>query len=52
VTLYSNHYGARLAIVDWCVYTALAVTLVSGAEYVVRMSRGVADGAPAESPPA
>jgi phosphatidylglycerophosphate synthase len=40
VALYANYRGVRLAIVDWCVYIALAITLVSGAEYVVRMTRG------------
>jgi cardiolipin synthase len=45
VALYANYYGTRLAIVDWCVYTALAMTLVSGAEYVVRISRGSAEAA-------
>ena len=43
VALYANYRGVRLAIVDWCVYTSLAITLVSGAEYVVRMSRGTPD---------
>ena len=51
VTLYANHYGARLAIVDWCVYSALAITLVSGAEYVVRMSRGLPEAHAESGPP-
>ncbi len=43
VTLYANYAGSRLPIVDWCVYTALAVTLVSGGEYVVRITKGEPD---------
>jgi cardiolipin synthase len=38
--LYANYAGMRLPIVDWCVYSALAITLVSGAEYVVLITKG------------
>ena len=48
VTLFSNHYGARLALVDWCVYASLAITLVSGFEYVVLLTRGATDPPEAE----
>ena len=48
VTLYANYYGARLAIVDACVYASLAITLVSGAEYVMLISRGA--GEPGDGP--
>jgi cardiolipin synthase len=43
VTLYANFHGARLAIVDWCVYGSLAITLVSGTEYIVLISRGATE---------
>jgi cardiolipin synthase (CMP-forming) len=39
--LYANYHGARLAIVDWCVYTSLAITLASGFQYAVHMVKGV-----------
>jgi hypothetical protein len=37
--LYANYHGEPLALVDWCIYAALAITLLSGADYVYRMMR-------------
>jgi len=39
-TLFANYVGERLALVDWCIYTALVVTLASGLHYAVLMVRG------------
>ena len=38
--LYANFRGEPLALVDWCVYTALAITLASGLQYAAQMVRG------------
>jgi len=44
VTLYLNYLGEVSRVVDACVYASLGVTLVSAADYVVRMTRpGPAD---------
>jgi len=43
VTLYANYRGQVMPLVDWCVYTALAITLVSAADYVYRMTRPASD---------
>jgi phosphatidylglycerophosphate synthase len=40
VTLYANYQGTGLRIVQTCVYLSLAITLLSGFEYLYRMSRG------------
>jgi phosphatidylglycerophosphate synthase len=40
VTLYANYQGSGLALVQMCVYLSLAITLLSGFEYLYRMSRG------------
>ncbi|MEO7190611.1 MAG: CDP-alcohol phosphatidyltransferase family protein [Vicinamibacterales bacterium] len=40
-TLYANFVGERIRLVDWCVYTALAITLASAAQYAVHIARGV-----------
>jgi cardiolipin synthase len=39
--LYANYRGVPLAVVDWCVYTALAITLASGLQYAAQMVRGI-----------
>jgi cardiolipin synthase len=39
VTLYANYNVAALPLVDVCVYLTLAITLVSGFEYLYRMTR-------------
>jgi cardiolipin synthase (CMP-forming) len=41
VALYANFLGYDLPAVGWCVYAALVVTLLSGAEYVREISRGL-----------
>ena len=38
--LYANYRGEPLALVDWCVYAALTITLASGLQYAVQMVRG------------
>ena len=43
VTLYANFEGEALAIVSICVYVSLGLTLVSGLQYAVRMTRGAPD---------
>ena len=40
VTLYANYSADALPLVDVCVYLTLAITLVSGFEYLYRMTRG------------
>ena len=40
VTLYANYQGSGLALVQACVYLSLAITLLSGFEYLYKMSRG------------
>jgi hypothetical protein len=40
VTLWANYQGSGLALVQLCVYASLAITLLSGFEYLYRMSRG------------
>ena len=39
--LYANVQGRHLAVVDWCVFASLAMTLASGLQYAVHMVRGV-----------
>jgi cardiolipin synthase len=39
--LYANYRGEPLVLVDWCVYTALAITLASGLQYAAQMVRGI-----------
>jgi len=39
VTLYANYQGSGLRIVQTCIYLSLAITLLSGFEYLYRMSR-------------
>jgi cardiolipin synthase len=49
--LYANYHGEPLVLVDWCVYTALAITLASGLQYAVQMVRGISvDEKPQASP--
>jgi len=43
VALYGNYRGVHLALVNWCVYLALATTLASGVQYVVQIARGIGD---------
>jgi len=38
-TLYANYLNERSAIVDVCVYASLVITLVSGAQYALRVIR-------------
>lgn len=39
--LYANYTGMRLAVVEWCVYASLFITLASGMHYVVMIFRGI-----------
>ena len=39
--LYANYAGGLLLLVDACVYTSLAITLASGAQYARQIARGV-----------
>lgn len=41
VALYANFRGEHLALLDWCVYAALAITLASGFQYAVHIVRGI-----------
>jgi cardiolipin synthase len=41
VTLYFNYLGRASGIVTACVYTSLVITLLSGFEYVLKLTRGV-----------
>ena len=43
VTLYFNYLGRESAVVAACVYTSLVITLLSGFEYVLRMTRGLTE---------
>ena len=44
VTLYANYNAAAAPLVSICVYLTLAITLISGFEYLYRMTRKVPDG--------
>jgi cardiolipin synthase len=48
VTLYANYDLRALPFVDVCVYATLAITLLSGFEYLYRMTRRAPD---ADTPP-
>jgi cardiolipin synthase len=39
VTLYANYRGEVMPLVDWCVYAALVITLLSTADYARRMTK-------------
>ena len=41
IALYANYAGARLPILQWAIYTSLAITLLSGTQYAVHIARGV-----------
>ena len=41
ITLYANFVGERLPIVDFAIYTSLAITLASGTQYAIYIARGV-----------
>ncbi len=41
VALYANYRGQQLPVVDWCAYAALGMTLASGTQYIVQISRGL-----------
>ena len=43
VTLYANYLGRELPAVSWCVYASLVITLLSGFEYVLRVTRGLTE---------
>ena len=46
VALYGNYRGEALVLVDFCAYAALAITLVSGFHYTLKVMRpGPDDGA-------
>lgn len=45
VALYANYLGERLVLVTWFSYAALAVTLASGIQYLVQMTRRPAEAA-------
>jgi cardiolipin synthase (CMP-forming) len=40
VALYANVLGRELALVTWCVWLTLVITLASATQYVVQMARG------------
>jgi cardiolipin synthase len=42
VALYANFRGTPLALVTWCVYLSLVLTLASSAQYVVQVAHGYA----------
>jgi len=44
VTLYANYSAKALPLVDICVYLTLAITLISGFEYLYRMTRRPPEG--------
>jgi cardiolipin synthase (CMP-forming) len=43
VALYANVRGERMVLVDWFGYAALVVTLASGIQYVLHMTRGTTE---------
>ncbi|MEO8482916.1 MAG: CDP-alcohol phosphatidyltransferase family protein [Acidobacteriota bacterium] len=43
VALFANYRGEPMPIVTWFVYTALAITLASSAQYAVQLARGFGD---------
>jgi cardiolipin synthase len=47
VTLVANYAGRELAVVTACVYASLALTLASGAQYVIYVARGLPGPDPA-----
>lgn len=40
VALFANYRGVPMPLVTWFVYTALAITLASSAQYALQMTRG------------
>lgn len=47
VALYANYLRQPLALVDWFSYAALVITLASGIQYLLQMTRGDAGRSPA-----
>jgi cardiolipin synthase len=48
--LYANVRGTPMALVSWCVYLSLALTLASGGQYMVQVARGFLSDAADEAP--
>ena len=46
VTLYANYQGERMLLVQILIYLSLAITLASGVDYVMRMSRREGEAVP------
>src|SRR4029079_8956481 len=44
VALYANFLREHLALVTWCVYVSLGMTLASSAQYVILVGRELAIG--------
>lgn len=40
IVLYANYIGERILLVDVGIYTSLAITIASSAQYVVRITKG------------
>ncbi len=40
IVLYANYVGERILLVDLAIYTSLAITIASSAQYVVRITKG------------
>jgi cardiolipin synthase len=47
---WENYRGVESVILPWFVYLSLAVTILSGIQYVVRMVAWLSAGAPADAP--
>jgi len=40
IVLYANYVGERILLVDMAIYSSLAITIASSAQYVVRITKG------------